>query len=617
MDNELVTVLLVEDDPDHAELIRHAFDCNRKDIRLELAASLAEAQEKLATLAPSVVLCDYLLPDGSGLQLLRQFAASSRAMPPFVLLTSHGDETVAVEAMKAGATDYIVKSEKSLTMLPDICRALIGGYRQRLEKERLELERLRLFEQLQESKRQLQAQYDELRFSEARFLSVTESAPDAIVSTDANGRIIFFNHAAGKMFGIDKGKAVGQPAGILMPPHSRAAHRAGMARWQQSGAGAFSGQIYTLFAQRQSGEEFPIELSLTSYSKQKERYFIAIVRDLTERKSQEAALLISRQRLQKSEQLLNRAQEMAHIGCWELDLAAQRLYWSDEVYRIFGVDPQTFQPSYQSFIETVHPEDRERVEGILAASATDGLGGYEMEYRIVRQNSREIRFVHGKCDHLKGPEGEVERWVGIVHDVTEQRQMESSLFESELRYRTLANSGQALIWTSGTDKLCNYFNEPWLAFTGRTLQQELGSGWTEGVHPEDLEGCLATYLTSFDLRRHGIPGAPRQRRVPLAARRRHPALRRQGRVHRLYRPLPGDNRSQAGRGADPPKRGEVFQRLQQRTGDDQSLPVGGRNLSGRQREVLRTVRFRQGGGHRQELHRVAPADARSPAQRAG
>jgi PAS domain S-box-containing protein len=70
--------------------------------------------------------------------------------------------------------------------------------------------------------------------------------------------------------------------------------------------------------------------------------------------------------------------------------------------------------------------------------------------------------------------------------------------ESELQYRNLADSGSALIWTSGTDKLCNYFNEPWLKFTGRTLEQEMGNGWAESVHLDDLASCINTYITAFD-----------------------------------------------------------------------------------------------------------------------
>jgi len=90
--------------------------------------------------------------------------------------------------------------------------------------------------------------------------------------------------------------------------------------------------------------------------------------------------------------------------------------------------------------------------------------------------------------------------VVLAHDVTEQRRAELALKESELRFRTLADSGQALIWTSTPDKLCDYFNRPWLEFTGRTLEQELGNGWAEGVHPDDFSGCLAAYVRAFDRR---------------------------------------------------------------------------------------------------------------------
>ncbi len=78
------------------------------------------------------------------------------------------------------------------------------------------------------------------------------------------------------------------------------------------------------------------------------------------------------------------------------------------------------------------------------------------------------------------------------------RQREQALKDSEQHYRTLANGGSALIWTSGTDQLCNYVNEPWLRFTGRTLTQETGRGRTEGVHPDDLARCLETYVSHFE-----------------------------------------------------------------------------------------------------------------------
>jgi len=77
---------------------------------------------------------------------------------------------------------------------------------------------------------------------------------------------------------------------------------------------------------------------------------------------------------------------------------------------------------------------------------------------------------------------------------------EEELRESEKRFRLVADTAPALIWMSGTDKLCNFFNAGWLKFTGRTLEQELGNGWTEGVHPDDLRRCISVYTASFDAR---------------------------------------------------------------------------------------------------------------------
>ena len=88
----------------------------------------------------------------------------------------------------------------------------------------------------------------------------------------------------------------------------------------------------------------------------------------------------------------------------------------------------------------------------------------------------------------------------VFEDITERKRSNAELNEREVQYRNLADSGLALIWKADTEKLCNYFNEPWLKFTGRTMQQEMGNGWAEGVHPDDFDRCLNTYVTAFDRR---------------------------------------------------------------------------------------------------------------------
>jgi len=92
--------------------------------------------------------------------------------------------------------------------------------------------------------------------------------------------------------------------------------------------------------------------------------------------------------------------------------------------------------------------------------------------------------------------------VGLLWLRATRRKAEAKLKESEQRFRLVANTAPVMIWMAETNKLCNYFNKPWLAFTGRTLEQELGNGWAESVHREDFVPCMKTYAEAFDKREH-------------------------------------------------------------------------------------------------------------------
>jgi PAS domain S-box-containing protein len=89
----------------------------------------------------------------------------------------------------------------------------------------------------------------------------------------------------------------------------------------------------------------------------------------------------------------------------------------------------------------------------------------------------------------------------VARDITEQKQAERALQESEQRFRVIMDASPIMVWMSGTDKLCYYFNKGWLDFVGRTLEQESGNGWTQSLHPEDFDRCLQIYVSNFEARR--------------------------------------------------------------------------------------------------------------------
>ncbi|MHB8790133.1 MAG: PAS domain S-box protein [Desulfobulbaceae bacterium] len=131
--------------------------------------------------------------------------------------------------------------------------------------------------------------------------------------------------------------------------------------------------------------------------------------------------------LRESEERLNRAQRIAQLGGWDLDVARNVLTWSDEVFRIFGLEPQPFVPSYEDFLSFVHPEDREKVHTTYMNSLREGDGGYELEHRIIHRSSGKIRYVHEKCEHFRDETGRVIRSGGMVHDITERKVAEKRI----------------------------------------------------------------------------------------------------------------------------------------------------------------------------------------------
>ena len=171
----------------------------------------------------------------------------------------------------------------------------------------------------------------EVRSSEARHAATVQASLDAVIAIDARGGITEFNPAAEQMFGHRRDDVLGREiADVIIPPSLRDRHRQGLARYLATGVAKVLGRRVELTAIRASGEEFPVEFAIARIASAGPAQFTGYIRDITERKRAEEAL-------RQSEANLNRAQEIAHIGSWHLDVTRNQLTWSDEVFRIFGV----------------------------------------------------------------------------------------------------------------------------------------------------------------------------------------------------------------------------------------------------------------------------------------
>jgi PAS domain S-box-containing protein len=328
---------------------------------------------------------------------------------------------------------------------------------------------------------------ESLRQSEERFRKIFENAATGIAITDWQWRFQQCNPAYSALLGYSEQELHRIDFASLVHPEDREANLAEIRRLQTGEVPSF--EIENRYVHRDGRPVWVRKfVSVLPDATGKPAHLLALVTDITERKRAGAAL-------RESEEKMRLFIEHAPVALAMFDrqmryLAVSRRWRAD--YRL-GDEEITGRSHYEVFPEI--PEHWREVH-------RRGLGG-----EVVRADEDFFPRVDGSVQWLRWEvrpwrqaDGTVGGIIIFTEDISARKRADEALRQSEERFRLMADRAPVMIWVSGTDRLCTWFNQPWLDFVGRALEQELGNGWSENVHPGDFDQCHQTYAAAFDAR---------------------------------------------------------------------------------------------------------------------
>ena len=269
-----------------------------------------------------------------------------------------------------------------------------------------------------------------LREVEMRFRTLLDHAADALfIQEFEQGTIVDVNRQACESLGYTRQELLGT-TGAAFHLESEQAQMESVAQRTAPGESVFD----THWHRRKDGTLFPVEVQSSLVSYGGHRFLLKVARDITERKRAEEAL-------RRSEAYLAEGQRLAHMGSWAWSPATlQSLYWSEEMFRIFGLNPQDGLPTAETFWQRIHPEDLDRTREMLLKVAA-GNQEYEHHHRIVLPNGT-VKHIHAIGHPVLDEKGQVVEYVGTAMDVTERKLAEEELhkhrenLEDMVRHRT-------------------------------------------------------------------------------------------------------------------------------------------------------------------------------------
>jgi len=396
-------ILSLEDDPHDAELIQGLLEIAGITCELTRVDTHAAFLASLQQGGIDLILADYTLPSFDGLSALK-LAMNLCPEVPFIFVTGTLGEEVAIEALKVGATDYVLKTRLS-RLVPSVFRSL------REAKERAE--RVRAEHALRRS---------EAYLAEAQRLSRTGSFGWNVLTEEHT-----WSEETYRIFGFPQEITPTLPLIVeRIHPEDRETIRQIIDR-------ATDGRNGYDLEQRLIMDDGSIKYVRVVAHPQTDEpgglVFVGAVTDITDARCAEQAL-------RRSEGYLAEAQRLTHTGSWGWSAAnPQAVHWSQEHYRLFGFDPELGPPSHEAFLQRIHPEDREGVVPAFEAM-TPEQSAFDVQYRIVLPGDS-VKHIRAIAHPVFDASGQFVEYVGTAMDVTEQHEARAALETAFAEIKTL------------------------------------------------------------------------------------------------------------------------------------------------------------------------------------
>jgi PAS domain S-box-containing protein len=324
----------------------------------------------------------------------------------------------------------------------------------------------------------------ELRASEERFRTLASHAPVGIFRTEPNGDNVFVNESWCEMAGITVEEARGQGWLRAVHPEDRERVAAGWGEATSHGdtsAAEFRFQRPDGVVTWLQGNAAPLrgaDGEITGY--------IGTVADITQHKRAEDAL-------RNSERMYRAIGESIDYGVWVCDAQGRNIYSSDSFLQLVGLTQEECAGS--GWANVLHPDDVEQTLLAWQQCVRAGMP-WDCEHRFRGVDGR-WRPVLARGVPVRDDQGEITAWVGINLDISELKQAENELRESEARFRSMADNAPVLIWIHGVGG-CQYVNREYLRFVNGKFEDVAGMNWADYIHPEDRDSYIAAYLDAFE-----------------------------------------------------------------------------------------------------------------------